>query len=97
MEKKIKQMNAWLGNLEAGYGIFGSLDELKKEIPSMNDEDLLRKFEDSSFLHSYLRDAERLEYYQDISANDKEANNRMQQDNEYFRILEDEVKKRNLV
>ena len=97
MEKKIQQMNNMLSNVAAGYGVFGSLDVLKKDLPTMDNEDVLQELDYASSLLLYLSKEDRLEYYQDISLDEDDAKKRIEQDDEYFRLLEEEAKKRNLV
>jgi hypothetical protein len=97
MEKKIQQMNNMLSNIAAGYGVFGSLDELKKELPTKDNDDLLQELDYASSLLMYLSKEDRFEYYQDISLDGDDAKKRIEQDDEYFHLLEEEAKKRNLV
>lgn len=94
MSEKITKK--WLKNLDKGFGVLGSLDELKERLPKMRNKTLLKELEEALLLHNYMDSSERLNYYMDISDTDKEARQRMEFDDEYIKLLDAEAERRGL-
>ena len=91
-----KKLKKWLENLDKGFGVLGSLDELKERLPRMRNKTILNKLEEALVLQNYMDQSARMAFYVDISETTKEAHQRMMFDDEYIKLLEAEAEKRNL-
>ena len=86
-----------IANLENGFGLLGSIEDLKKNLPQMDDNSILDKLDEASMLYVYFNEEERLEYYKDVVSTDERALRCKELDDAYFAELEAEAKKRQLI
>lgn len=85
-----------ISNLRKGFGIYGSVEELKKKLPKMSDAKLIDKLESMSIIQHYMDEKERISYYMLVVDSEDQAHKALKQDDEYVALLFAEADKRNL-
>ena len=85
-----------LENIQNGFGIAGSPEELEQKIPNMSNEDIIDILDCLSLFKMMLDEEEQIEYFQDVVQTKEKAQAAVKSDRKCYELLEKEVKKRNI-
>lgn len=78
-----------------GFGLFGDIEELKKNIAKYSDEEVEKQYRTCAFLQKEFSYKTRFQYYLEVSKFDKTlAEKRLELDDEIVKFLENTITNR---